>query len=311
MEFSHIPVMLNECIDGLNIKPNGIYVDGTVGGGGHSIEIAKRLGEGGRLIAVDKDEDALQASAERLKDYKDKVEFVHDDFKNLITDLDVLGIDGVDGILLDLGVSSYQLDNADRGFSYMSDAPLDMRMDRGQYLSAFNVVNEFSVSELTKILFDYGEERLARRIAENIVREREKQTISTTMQLAKIVEESYPIKTRWKYGNPCKRTFQAIRIQVNGELNDLDRAVTEMVRRLNKGGRMAVITFHSLEDKIVKSAFKELSLKCTCPPDFPVCVCNKVQEAVLVNNKPIVANEEELEHNARSHSAKLRIVERV
>lgn len=311
MEFSHIPVMLNECIEGLNIKPNGIYVDGTVGGGGHSIEIAKRLGEGGRLIAVDKDEDALQASAERLKDYKDKVEFVHDDFKNLITDLDVLGIDGVDGILLDLGVSSYQLDNADRGFSYMSDAPLDMRMDRGQYLSAFNVVNEFGVSELTKILFDYGEERLARRIAENIVREREKQTISTTMQLAKIVEESYPIKTRWKYGNPCKRTFQAIRIQVNGELNDLDRAVTEMVRRLNKGGRMAVITFHSLEDKIVKSAFKELSLKCTCPPDFPVCVCNKVQEAVLVNNKPIVANEEELEHNARSHSAKLRIVERV
>lgn len=311
MEFSHIPVMLNECIDGLNIKPNGIYVDGTVGGGGHSIEIAKRLGEGGRLIAVDKDEDALQAAAERLKDYKDKVEFVHDDFKNLITDLDVLGIDGVDGILLDLGVSSYQLDNADRGFSYMSDAPLDMRMDRGQYLSAFNVVNEFSVSELTKILFDYGEERLARRIAENIVREREKQTISTTMQLAKIVEESYPIKTRWKYGNPCKRTFQAIRIQVNGELNDLDRAVTEMVRRLNKGGRMAVITFHSLEDKIVKSAFKDLSLKCTCPPDFPVCVCNKVQEAVLVNNKPIVANEEELEHNARSHSAKLRIVERV
>ncbi len=311
MEFSHIPVMLNECIDGLNIKPNGIYVDGTVGGGGHSIEIAKRLADGGRLIAIDKDEDALQASAERLEAYKDRVTFVHDDFKNLTADLDVLGIDGVDGILLDLGVSSYQLDNADRGFSYMNDAPLDMRMDRGQYLTAFNVVNEFSVGELTKILFDYGEERLARRIAENIVKEREKQTISTTMQLAKIVEESYPAKTRWKYGNPCKRTFQAIRIQVNGELNDLDKAVTQMVRRLNKGGRMAVITFHSLEDKIVKSAFRELSLKCTCPPDFPVCVCNKVQEAVLVNSKPIVANEEELEHNARSHSAKLRIVERV
>ncbi len=310
MEFAHIPVMLNECIDALNIKSDGIYVDGTVGGAGHSIEIVKRLGEG-RLIAVDKDEEALLAAGERLHDYRHKVEFVHDDYKNLINDLDMMGIDKVDGILLDLGVSSYQLDNADRGFSYMKDAPLDMRMDRGQYLTAFNVVNEFSVNELTKILYDYGEEKLARRIAENIVKQREKETISTTLQLAKIVEESYPAKTRWKFGHPAKRTFQAIRIQVNGELQELDKAITEMARRLKKGGRMAVITFHSLEDRIVKSAFKQLSLACTCPPDFPVCVCGKVQEVELVNKKPIVASEQELNINSRSQSAKLRVVERL
>lgn len=311
MEFAHIPVMLNECLDALAIKPDGIYVDGTVGGGGHSIEIVKRLNEKGRLIAVDRDEDALIAAAERLHLFKDKVTFVHDDYKNLVNDLDLMGVGEVDGILLDLGVSSYQLDNADRGFSYTKDAPLDMRMDRGQYLTAFNVVNEFGVNELTKILYDYGEEKLARRIAENIVKAREKQTISTTLQLAKIVEESYPAKTRWKYGNPAKRTFQAIRIQVNGELNRLDEAITAMARRLKKGGRMAVITFHSLEDRIVKTAFKELSLACTCPPDFPVCVCNKVQEVELVNKKPTTASEEELSNNTRSQSAKLRIVERV
>lgn len=311
MEFAHIPVMLNECLDALAIKPDGIYVDGTVGGGGHSIEIVKRLNEKGRLIAVDRDEEALIAAAERLHLFKDKVTFVHDDYKNLVNDLDLMGVGEVDGILLDLGVSSYQLDNADRGFSYTKDAPLDMRMDRGQYLTAFNVVNEFGVNELTKILYDYGEEKLARRIAENIVKAREKQTISTTLQLAKIVEESYPAKTRWKYGNPAKRTFQAIRIQVNGELNRLDEAITAMARRLKKGGRMAVITFHSLEDRIVKTAFKELSLACTCPPDFPVCVCNKVQEVELVNKKPTTASEEELSNNTRSQSAKLRIVERV
>lgn len=311
MEFAHIPVMLNECLDALAIKPDGIYVDGTVGGGGHSIEIVKRLNEKGRLIAVDRDEEALIAAAERLHFFKDKVTFVHDDYKNLVNDLDLMGVGEVDGILLDLGVSSYQLDNADRGFSYTKDAPLDMRMDRGQYLTAFNVVNEFGVNELTKILYDYGEEKLARRIAENIVKAREKQTISTTLQLAKIVEESYPAKTRWKYGNPAKRTFQAIRIQVNGELNRLDEAITAMARRLKKGGRMAVITFHSLEDRIVKTAFKELSLACTCPPDFPVCVCNKVQEVELVNKKPTTASEEELSNNTRSQSAKLRIVERV
>ena len=310
MEFAHIPVMLNEVLDGLAIKSDGIYVDGTVGGAGHSSEIAKRL-TSGRLIAFDKDEDALMASAERLAPYKDKVTFVHDDYKNMIHDLDALGVGEVDGILLDLGVSSYQLDNVERGFSYTKDAPLDMRMDRSQYLTAFNVVNEYSVNELTKVLWDYGEERLARRIAENIAEARDKETISTTLQLAKIVEMSYPAKTRWKFGNPCKRTFQAIRIEVNGELRELEKALTEMARRLKKGGRMAVITFHSLEDRITKNVFKELNLACTCPPDFPVCVCGKVQEVELVNKKPITASEEELKFNPRAESAKLRIVEKL
>lgn len=311
MEFVHIPVMFNECLDALDIKPNGIYVDGTVGGAGHSSEIVKRLADGGRLIAVDRDEDALKASSERLKNFKDKVTFVHDDYKNLCARLDELGVDKVDGILLDLGVSSYQLDNAERGFSYMKDAPLDMRMDRSQSQSAYGVVNGFSESELTRILFDYGEEKLARQIARNIVNKRQANPIKTTLELASIVEASYPAKTRWKFGHPAKRTFQAIRIQVNGELAMLDEAVTEMARRLKKGGRMAVITFHSLEDRIVKSAFKQLSLACTCPPDFPVCVCGKVQEVELVNKKPIIASDEELEKNSRSQSAKLRVIQKL
>lgn len=311
MEFAHVSVMLQECIEGLDIKSDGIYVDGTVGGGGHSLEIVKRLSDGGRLIAVDKDREALKASEERLKDYLDKVTFVHDDYKNLIANLDMLGIDKVDGILLDLGVSSPQLDNAERGFSYMKDAPLDMRMDRDQTLTAYEVVNGFDEADIARILFEYGEEKLARVIAKNIVRQREKKPIETTLELSKIVEDSYPAKTRWKFGHPAKRTFQAIRIQVNGELSRLDEAVTEMARRLKKGGRMAVITFHSLEDRIVKSAFKQLSLACTCPPDFPVCVCGKVQEVELVNKKTILATEEELKSNPRSQSAKLRIVERL
>lgn len=311
MQFVHVPIMLDECLDGLNIKPEGIYVDGTVGGAGHSIEIVKRLKNNGRLIAVDRDEDALLAAGERLRPYRDKVTFLHDDYKNLVNDLDLMGVDKVDGILLDLGVSSYQLDNAERGFSYMKDALLDMRMDRGQYLTAFNIVNEYSVNEIAKILFDYGEEKLARRIAENIVKEREKKTISTTLELAKIVEETYPAKTRWKYGHPAKRTFQAIRIQVNQELTDLGAAITAMVRKLASGGRMAVITFHSLEDRIVKTAFKDLNTQCTCPPDFPICVCGKVKEIELVNKKPIVASAQEQEENPRSQSAKLRIVEKI
>ncbi len=311
MQFVHVPIMLDECLEGLNVKPNGIYVDGTVGGAGHSIEIVKRLGDSGRLIAVDRDEEALLAAGERLRPYKDKVTFLHDDYKNLVNDLDLMGVDKVDGILLDLGVSSYQLDNAERGFSYMKDAPLDMRMDRGQYLTAFNIVNEYSVNEIAKILFDYGEEKLARRIAENIVKEREKKTISTTLELAKIVEETYPAKTRWKYGHPAKRTFQAIRIQVNQELTDLGAAITAMVRKLASGGRMAVITFHSLEDRIVKTAFKDLNTQCTCPPDFPICVCGKVKEIELVNKKPIVASDKEQEENPRSQSAKLRIIEKI
>lgn len=311
MEFSHVSVLLNECIDGLKIKEDGIYVDGTLGGGGHSLEIVKRLGEKGRLIAIDRDADALMAAGARLHAHASKITYVHDDFKNCCTVLDELGIDEVDGILLDLGVSSYQLDNAERGFSYMKDAPLDMRMDQSQFLTAFNVVNEFTVSQLTKILYEYGEEKLAPRIAEKIAAVRDKETISTTLQLAKLVEGCYPAKTRWKYGHPAKRTFQAIRICVNNELTGLGDTVTNMARRLKKGGRMAVITFHSLEDRIVKTAFKDLALSCTCPPDFPVCVCGKVKEVELVNKKPIVASQEELKRNSRAESAKLRIVERV
>lgn len=311
MEFAHIPVMLDECLEGLNIKADGIYVDGTVGGAGHSIEIVKRLSGNGRLICVDKDEDALKAAGERLAPYSDRVTFIHDDYKNLVAELDSIGVGKVDGILLDLGVSSYQLDNAERGFSYMKDATLDMRMDRSQRISAYEVVNGYSESELARILFDYGEEKLARQIARNIIKARAEKPIETTLELAKIVEDTYPAKTRWKFGHPAKRTFQAIRIEVNDELSSLGEAVTQMARRLEKGGRMAVITFHSLEDRIVKSAFKELSLACTCPPDFPVCVCGKVQEVELVNKKPIVASEGELEKNSRSQSAKLRVIEKL
>ncbi len=311
MEFNHVSVLLDECIEGLNIRPKGIYVDCTVGGAGHSIEIVRRLEKGGRLIAIDKDADALMAAGERLSEYKSLVTLLHDDFKNLTSDLDVLEIGGVDGILIDLGVSSYQLDNAERGFSYMKDAPLDMRMDRSQYLTAFNIVNEYSAGEIAKILFDYGEEKLARRIAENIVKFRSKQTLKTTLQLAKIVEESYPAATRFKYGHPAKRTFQAIRIAVNDELGSLKESLKQMALRLNPKGRMAVITFHSLEDRIVKTAFKELSTDCTCPPDFPICVCGNKREVTLVNKKPILPSEEEMKINSRSQSAKLRIIEKI
>ena len=311
MEFSHTPVMLNECIEGLNIVPDGVYIDATVGGAGHSSEIVKRLGEKGRLIAVDKDEDALLAAGERLKDSLDRVTFLHDDFKNLPSDLEVLGVGEVNGILTDLGVSSYQLDNAERGFSYMQDAPLDMRMDRGQYLTAFNVVNEYSVGQLTDILINYGEEKLARRIAENIAAARQQGTISTTLQLAKIVENSYPAATRWKFGHPAKRTFQAIRIAVNDELTGLKEAIIALARKLAPKGRMAVISFHSLEDRIVKTAFRELSTDCVCPSDFPVCVCGHKKEVLLVNKKPIEASEEELAVNGRAASAKLRIIEKI
>ena len=311
MDFAHVPVMLGECLDGLKIKADGVYVDGTVGGGGHSSEIVKRLSDKGRLICFDKDEDALKASGARLADFKDRVTFVHDDYKNMPERLNAMGVGKVDGILLDLGVSSYQLDNAERGFSYMKDAPLDMRMDRSQRVSAYEVVNTYGEDEIAKILFDYGEEKLARAIARKIVNRRSEKPIETTLELAKIVEDTYPAKTRWKYGHPAKRTFQAIRIEVNDELSSLGEAITVMARRLEKGGRMAVITFHSLEDRIVKTAFKELSLACTCPPDFPVSVCGKVQEVELVNKKPIVASEKELDENPRSQSAKLRIVEKL
>ena len=310
MEFSHKPVMLAECIEALDIKPNGIYLDGTMGGGGHSREIAKRLTAGGRLIAVDRDADAHEAARERLREYIDRVAFIRDDFKNACADLDELGIGGLDGVLLDLGVSSWQLDSAERGFSYMKDAPLDMRMDRSAGESAYEVVNGYTESELVRILREYGEEKLAGRIAARIVREREKAPIRTTLQLAELVAGCYPAATRHKFGNPAKRTFQAIRIEVNGELEGLSEAVTALARRLVPGGRMAVITFHSLEDRIVKNAFRQMSLSCTCPPDFPVCVCGKVKEVELVNSKPITASAAELRENPRAESAKLRIIRR-
>ena len=310
MEFSHKPVMLAECIEALDIKPNGIYLDGTMGGGGHSREIAKRLTAGGRLIAVDRDADAHEAARERLREYIDIVTFIRDDFKNACADLDELGIGGLDGVLLDLGVSSWQLDSAERGFSYMKDAPLDMRMDRSAGESAYEVVNGYTESELVRILREYGEEKLAGRIAARIVREREKAPIRTTLQLAELVAGCYPAATRHKFGNPAKRTFQAIRIEVNGELEGLSEAVTALARRLVPGGRMAVITFHSLEDRIVKNAFRQMSLSCTCPPDFPVCVCGKVKEVELVNSKPITASAAELRENPRAESAKLRIIRR-
>ena len=311
MEFVHLPVMPRECIEGLAIKPDGIYLDGTTGGGGHSLLIAERLGESGRLIAFDKDEEALEAAKSKLRDHLGKVTFVHDDFASACGRLDELGIGALDGVLLDLGVSSYQIDNAERGFSYIKDAPLDMRMDRGQDLDAYKVVNGYPREKLESIFRDYGEERLARRIAARIAERRAEAPVATTLELAELVAGCYPPGTRYKYGNPAKRVFQAIRIEVNGELDRLSESVTALARRLRRGGRMAVITFHSLEDRIVKNAFRELSLSCTCPPDFPVCVCGKVKEVELVNAKPITASPEELKANPRAESAKLRIVKRI
>lgn len=311
MEFVHLPVMPRECIEGLAIKPDGIYLDGTTGGGGHSLLIAERLGESGRLIAFDKDEEALRAAKNKLKAHLGKVTFVHDDFASACGRLDELGIEALDGVLLDLGVSSYQIDNAERGFSYIKDAPLDMRMDRGQDLDAYKVVNGYPREKLESIFRDYGEERLARRIAAKIEERRAEAPVATTLELAELVAGCYPPGTRYKYGNPAKRVFQAIRIEVNGELDRLSESVTALARRLRRGGRMAVITFHSLEDRIVKNAFRELSLSCTCPPDFPVCVCGKVKEVELVNAKPITASPEELKANPRAESAKLRIVKRI
>ena len=310
MEFNHKSVMLDECIQGLDIKPDGIYLDCTLGGGGHSLEIVKRLRQG-RLIAVDKDEEALASAKQRLKEYEDKITYIHDDFKNVIERLDELEVDKLDGVLIDLGVSSYQLDNGERGFSYNADAPLDMRMDRGQYLSAYNVVNEYEEEKLADIIWKYGEDKLSRKIARNIVEARRKEKIRTTAQLAEIVENSYPAKLRWKFGNPCKRTFQAIRIEVNEELKDLDKVINQLSLRLKISGRICVITFHSLEDRIVKRAFVDLNKECVCPPHQPICTCNKRREVEIITRKPTVATEEELENNSRSASAKLRIAQRV
>lgn len=311
MEFKHISVMYNECIEGLQIKPDGIYVDGTLGGAGHSKGILEKLGESGRLICNDLDTTAIENAKNVLSEHLEKVIFLHDDYKNLIYNLEDLGIENVDGILLDLGVSSPQIDDPNRGFSYSKPAPLDMRMDREQELDAKAVVNGYSEEELAKIFFEYGEDKLSRKIARAIIREREKEEITTTDRLADIIERCYPQGYRFKHGHPAKRVFQAIRIEVNGELEGLYEFIYNVALKLKVGGRMAVITFHSLEDRIVKNAFNELEKDCICDKRLPVCVCNKRQEVKIITKKPIVASEEELKNNKRAESAKLRILERV
>ncbi|STB16047.1 16S rRNA (cytosine(1402)-N(4))-methyltransferase RsmH [Clostridium perfringens] len=310
MEFKHVSVLLDECINALNIKEDGIYVDCTLGGAGHSSEIVKRLSSDGRLIGFDQDKDALKAAGERLKDYKN-VTYVHSNFYAIYDVLTDLGIDGVDGILMDLGVSSYQLDNGERGFSYMQDAPLDMRMNRENEFSAYEIVNTYSEEGLYRIIKEYGEEKFAKRIASFIVKNREEKNIETTLELVEIIKAAIPAKARREGPHPAKRTFQAIRIEVNKELEIISKTILDGVKKLNKGGRMAIITFHSLEDRIVKNTFKELANPCTCPSEFPVCVCNRKPEVKLISRKPIEASKEELEFNPRSRSAKLRIIEKL
>ena len=310
MEFNHISVLLNECLEGLNIKENGIYVDGTLGGAGHSSEILKRLSNEGRLIGIDQDTDALKAAKERLKDYSN-VTFVHSNFSNIENVLNNLNIDGVDGILMDLGVSSYQLDEGERGFSYMKDAPLDMRMNRDNDFSAYNVINEYSEEDLYRIIRDYGEEKFARRIASFIVENRQEKNIETTLELVEIIKSAIPAKARREGPHPAKRTFQAIRIEVNSELSILNKTIEDGVGKLNKGGRMAIITFHSLEDRIVKNKFRDLAVSCRCPKEFPVCVCGEKAKVKVISRKAIEPTKEEVDINPRSRSAKLRVIEKL
>ena len=309
-EFTHRPVLLDECIEGLNIRPDGIYLDGTLGRAGHSREIAKRL-TSGRLICVDRDDAALAAAQERLAPWMDKVTLVHSNFDRVDEILDELGISGADGMLFDLGVSSPQLDDGARGFSYMADAPLDMRMDREEGLTAADVVNTWSQEELRRILFQYGEERYAPQIAAAIVRRREDKPIETTLELVDVIKSAMPARALKEKQHPAKRSFQAIRIAVNDELGSVERMMERAVPRLNKGGRLAVITFHSLEDRIVKTGLAGFAKGCTCPPDFPVCVCGKTPDVKLVNKKPILPSQQELEENPRSRSAKLRVAEKL
>ena len=308
-EFHHVSVLLDECIEGLNIKPDGIYVDGTLGGAGHSYHIAERLTTG-RLIGIDRDPVALKAAGERLSPFADRVTLVHSNFCRMGQVLQELGISGVDGILLDLGVSSPQLDDGSRGFSYMTDAPLDMRMDNGDALSADTVVNTWSYEELKRILYDYGEERYAPAIAAAIVRKREVSPIRTTLELVDVIRSAMPPAALREKQHPAKRTFQAIRIAVNDELNSVSKAMDAAIPCLNPGGRLAVITFHSLEDRIVKNAMATAAKGCICPPEFPVCVCGRKPQVTVLTRKPIVSGEEELERNPRARSAKLRICEK-
>ena len=310
MEFKHVSVLLNECIEALDIKENGIYVDCTLGGAGHSSHIVKHLSKDGTLIGIDQDQDALKAAKERLKEFEN-VKYVHNNFYNIDSILTELDIEKVDGILMDLGVSSYQLDEASRGFSYMHDAPLDMRMNRDNDFSAYQIVNNYSEDELYKIIKDYGEERFAKRIANIIVNRRAEKPIETTFELVDIIKAAIPAKMRRDGPHPAKRTFQAIRIEVNSELKILNRTIEDGINRLNKGGRMAIITFHSLEDRIVKLKFRELENPCTCPKGFPICACGKSPVVKTISKKGIIPTEKEIEENPRSRSAKLRVVEKL
>ena len=311
MNFEHKSVLLDETIENLNIRPDGIYVDGTLGGAGHSYHICKRLSEKGRLIGIDQDEDAIEAAGRRLEEFKDRVIIVRDNYSNIKRVLDSLGIEKVDGILLDIGVSSYQLDTAERGFTYKEeDAPLDMRMDRRIQITAEDIVNDYSEMELFRIIRDYGEDRFAKNIAKHICIARQKARITTTGELTEIIKAAIPMKMRATGGHPAKKTFQAIRIEVNKELEVLENSIDDMIGLLNDGGRLCIITFHSLEDRIVKNKFRDNVDTCTCPPDFPVCVCGNKPKGIVVTRKPIVPSAEELEENKRSKSSKLRVFER-
>ena len=309
MEFKHKSVLLNETIDGLNIKPDGIYVDGTLGGGGHASEVARRLSDKGSIIGIDQDAAAIEAAGIRLKDFGEKVTIVRSNYCDMKSKLHELGIDKVDGIVLDLGVSSYQLDTAERGFSYREDAPLDMRMDTRQKMTARDIVNDYTEADLYRVIRDYGEDKFAKNIAKHIVQARAMKPVETTAELSEIIRASIPMKFQKKSGHPAKRTFQAIRIELNRELDVLRDSLDDMIDLLNPGGRLCIITFHSLEDRIVKSAFRKNENPCTCPPDFPVCVCGKKSKGSIITKKPILPSEEELEYNSRSKSAKLRIFE--
>ena len=311
MEFKHKSVLLFETIDNLNIKPDGIYVDGTLGGGGHSFQILKRLGDGGRLIGIDQDEDALKAAGERLAIFEDKVITVRSNYCHMKQVLHDLGIQKVSGIVLDLGVSSYQLDEPERGFTYREDVPLDMRMDRRNPKTAKNIVNEYSEMELFRIIRDYGEDKFAKNIAKHIVAAREKKEIETTGELIEIIKAAIPAKVRATGGHPAKKTFQAIRIELNAELEVLQNSLDEMIDLLEDGGRICIITFHSLEDRIVKTIYKTNENPCICPSHFPVCVCGRKPKGKVITRKPIVPSDEELEENSRSKSSKLRVFERI
>lgn len=308
MEFKHEPVLLEECIKALNINPDGIYIDGTLGGAGHSLEIAKKLSPKGLLIGIDRDTEALRAAKEKLKNYTN-VKYIHDNHDNIKQILEELQINGVDGILLDLGVSSYQLDEKSRGFSYITDAELDMRMDKEQKLTAREIVNTYSEEKLANIIWEYGEERFSRQIARNICKSREQKKIETTGELVEIIKKSIPL-SKQKDGHPAKRTFQAIRIEVNNEIQPLYNTILDCINCLNKNGRLAVLTFHSLEDRAVKRAYNEAEGKCTCPSDLPYCVCGAISQGKIINKKPIEATKEETERNSRAKSAKLRIFEK-